>query len=626
MRPRRAAALLIPALVAAVTLAGCSGVPTGGPAQDVRAVERPPAPDAAPAPQDGQAPEVVIRGFVTSSADNRSDQTANNSFASARRYLTESAATDWNPQAAPVTILADEYRTVRGDDDTFVITGTQVGSLDADRAFRALPGRQVEIPLRMVQVDGQWRIDGAPEQLLITETDFDNNYLERSLYFLNRTGTVLVPDPRYLPRGTSTAGRVSRLVTMLLRGPSAALGTAATSRLGSRTQLNSNVSVDADAVVRVDLKGVERSTPQSELALAAQIAWTVRSEGIGVRVSIDGRPLDPQDPVYTTDSTLAFSPDGIPATGRPAPQDPYYLDPKGRIVSLTGQAMWGTLGVSGRVDSADMSAATGTLAAVKDTEDGQELLIGRPLQFQPAEPVQPAGPTGQSDPAPPTDCTGEPECATSVLPADTLTTPSFDRSGTEVWVVQNGATAPRIVRVTTGDTIGRQEVAAPGLAGKGPVTALTLSPDGVRVAVVADGVLFMGVIAQQQEAADGGAPTLSVVGLTELDPELDEVGPVVFRSSTQLLVGAKVGNEGVRTRTPQVVSIDGRQRIPMTDVGIFGDVSSLAVGGDVTLAAIGGENESGQVLRLTGSATTGRWDSPVVDTLVLDGSGPFIPH
>lgn len=592
---RHGGALTALALIGALLVAGCSGVPTGGPAQDVRTVESPPAPEAAPAPQDGQAPEVVIRGFITSSADNRSDQSANNSFAAARRYLTERAAAAWDPQGASVVILADEYRTVRGDGDTFTVTGTQVGVLDADRAYRAFPGQQVEIPLRLVQVAGEWRIENVPDQVLITETDFASNYLERPLYYLNRTGTVLVPDLRYLPRGTSTAGRASRLVTMLLAGPSAALGTAATSRLGSRATLSSNVTVDADDVVQVDLTKVGPVTGQAQLALAAQIAWTLRSEGTGVRLSIDGTPIDPTDPVYTPDSTSAFSPDSLPPGGRSAQQIPYYLDPDGRIISLEdGRAMWGSLGVSGRVVAADMSAATGTLAAVTRTATGRELLVGRPLQFQPAK---------------------------SVLTADTLTTPSFDRGGTEAWVVQNGGDRPQIVRVTTGDQIARQDVAAPGLAGKGAVTALTLSPDGVRVAVVAGGVLYMGVI-QQQESADGGAPTLAVVGLSELDPELDDVGPVIFRSSTQLLVGAKAGSgPGVRTRTPQTVSIDGRRRTPVTDIGIIDDVTALAVGGDVTLTAFGG-----QVRRLTGSATTGRWEPPEADSPQLDGSAPFIPH
>lgn len=583
------------ALLGALLLSGCSGVPTGGPAQDVRTVESPPAPEAAPAPQDGQAPEVVIRGFITSSADNRSDQSANVSFAAARRYLTDRAAASWDPQAASVVILADEYRTVRGDGDTFTVTGTQVGTLDGDRAYRSLPGAQVKIPLQLIQVAGEWRINAAPDQVLITESTFNSNYLERQLYFLNRTGTVLVPDPRYLPRGTTTAGRASRLVTMLLAGPSSELGAAATSRLGSGATLSSNVTVDADDVVQVDLTKVGPVTGQAELALAAQLAWTLRSEGTGVRLSLDGSPIDPTDPVYTPDSTSAFSPDTLPPGGRSAQQIPYYLDPEGRIISLEdGQAMWGALGVSGRVVAADMSAATGTLAAVTRTLTGRELWVGRPLQFQQAK---------------------------SVLTAETITTPSFDRGGTEAWVVVNGDSRPQIKRITTGDQLARQDVSAPGLAGKGAVTALTLSPDGVRVAVVAGGVLYMGVI-QQQKSADGGAPTLSVVRLTELDPDLDDVGPVVFRSSTQLLVGAKAGSgPGVRTRTPQAVSIDGRPGIPVTDVGIIDDVTALAIGGDVTLTAFGG-----QVRRLTGAATTGRWDPPESDSPQLDGSGPFIPH
>ena len=54
-------------------------------------------------------------------------------------------------------------------------------------------------------------------------------------------------------------------------------------------------------------------------------------------------------------------------------------------------------------------------------------------------------------------------------------------------MVQNGATKPEVYRVSTTGNPSRERVPADEFAGKGAVTALALSPDGVRVAIVAGG-------------------------------------------------------------------------------------------------------------------------------------------
>ena len=154
----------------------------------------------------------------------------------------------------------------------------------------------------------------------------------------------------------------------------------------------------------------------------------------------------------------------------------------------------------------------------------------------------------------------EGDAADTALKADTLTLPSFTHAGDEAWVVQNGATKPEVYRVSATGKPSRDRVVSTDLAGKGTVTALALSPDGVRVAIVAGERLYMGVVEAappEDEAAtpdqatntavpspdagsdsESGQVPLIITNLTVLRPDLLHVGPVTFANSRELMVAA----------------------------------------------------------------------------------------
>lgn len=581
------------AVVVGVLSASCSGIPSGGQAEVVRTVEGPQNLSEPPTPQSGQAPDQVVRGFIAASADNSFDQSQGKPFALARPFLTARAAEGWQPAKLRIVVVGDDYALSQDKDDpnTYTLVARQVGVLAVDKSYTAASAGADPLRIHVVEVDGEWRIDVPPTALVITVSDFSANYLERSVYFLNSTGTNLVPDLRYLPRSSTEAVRADRLVSMLLSGPSARLTSGVTSMLSGAARLAANVVIDSAGVVRVDLSGVVLSTDRARQALAAQLAWTVRSEGT-VAITVDGTPLDPAQPtlIYSADTTASFDPDTTPATGQTAARDPYYLDSSGRIVSLVdGKAMWGQWGIRGGVQSAAMSAATVAVAAVVADGDSQQLRIGHPLDRSEGE--------------------------TTVLTAQTLTRPSWDRFGNEVWVVQNGDTNPQVIRLTISGQVAQQVVSVPGLEKLGPVTDLQLSPDGVRVAVVADRSLYLGTI---QRIDQEGSPRVQVVGLTELTKALRDVGPVVFRSATELMVGASADKSW---RVPVSVSIDGREISPRTTTGIFGTVTALAIDDEHAYISFGN-----RIWRLSGSLTIGEWVSPDPKIASFDGTAPFLPN
>ena|GEM_PF-1353155 len=616
-RSGRAALVAAALALAAGALAGCTGVPTSSAAFDVTQIADQVAPVAPDAPTPGQQPDQIVRGFISASARPDLDTASGSSFAAARQYLTPAAQNSWQPSALPVVVLGDGYRT---DVDltaagTVTVSGLSPGCLDVERSFHTEAATAYARALHLVQVDGEWRINDPPPELLLTSGEFSTAFRQRVLYFLDRTGTVVVPDVRHVVLGQTPANRANRLISGLIRGPSQSLVGAVRTQFTSKSALRSNPSVDSEGVLQVDLTGVDVSTPEARRALAAQIVWTLSPTSPRIAITVDGEPLDANQGVYTINTVSSFDPDRLAGTGQVA-SDPFYVTTAGVIAGLLDEkAVAGPLGAGAvPVASAAKSSATGAIAAVAaDPAGGQELLMAGPPDSDRADPV---------------------------LKAGAISVPSFTRAGDEAWVVQNGAAKPEVYRVSTTGNPSRERVTSDELSGKGAVTALTLSPDGVRVAVVAGERLYLGVISPVVADTSGAAPTvpdavvpspdpaadagsaqaqLEITDLTLVRPDLLHVGPVAFANSRELMVTASSAPNTYRSIWD--VSIDGFESRKITDRGIFGDIDGLAVAaGEPMLITFGG-----RVWQLEGSQSDGQWQSPLPDQPFLNGSSPFFP-
>src|SRR6185312_14269076 len=130
------------------------------------------------------------------------------------------------------------------DTSTVTLRGTQIGALGTDRAYQAVRAKPYAHEYHPIKVEGQWRITDPQSEVLIQDQQFDDAFRQRSVYFLDSSGTVAVPDPRHLEGGLSSANRISRLVNLLLDGPSERLRPGVVSQLGPTAELRSNVTTD----------------------------------------------------------------------------------------------------------------------------------------------------------------------------------------------------------------------------------------------------------------------------------------------------------------------------------------------------------------------------------------------
>ena len=413
--------------------------------------------------------------------------------------------------------------------------------------------------------------------MIILQPDFERLYVARDTFFLDPTFQRVVPDPRLLIKGDA---QPTALIQRLLDGPSGYIAAGVRNPL-SGAQLRSAVTVNNGAAV-VDLTALTADPEPLLSQICAQIVWTLEPLSRTVEIRVDGEPVDIQGvpDAQTTGDWAAFDPDAVPvdAVG-------HYLD-GGALHTVTSGAPapvpagTGIYGLSSAAVSADpRTGKLNFLVGVRSDASGATLYAG------------------------PYD--GE---LASVLTGASLTTPTVASTRSEAWVVRDGTA---VVRVPAGAA--PQAVNAPTLQGLGRADVLTLSPDGVRAALVVDGPggrgLYVGTVVR---AEDG---SVELRDLRVVAPSLSQVVDVAWRDSGHLLVLA--GNEGDDRVVPYDVGVDGWGLSTVPTAGLPTQPTSVAaVPSRQPLVDAGGT-----IWQLSG----GTWVTLVRGAEPLPGTAPFYP-
>lgn len=288
-----------------VLLAGCVGVPTSGPVERHSQSAQPvdPGVEIAPVPPaQGAPPALVVEGFLHAMA------TYQPSYAIARQFLTPQASESWQPESMVEVYAGGFPPQVSGT--TVVLTAPLVGQLDTAGSFSPV-SRPFLHDFGLVRDSaGEWRISQPPRGLLVSQTLFAGSWVRAEVSFWDVTGNVLVPDPRFVPRG---AAAVQATAAAVLSGPSSGIQDAVRPSIEQGPQVSA-VTLSDNGVANVELTGeLDGFDAQARRGLAAELVWSLSSlESVtGLRVRGNGVPweLGGTAGVVTTDDYAQASPD-----------------------------------------------------------------------------------------------------------------------------------------------------------------------------------------------------------------------------------------------------------------------------------------------------------------------------
>ena len=313
MRATRVRARTTAALLGclAVLATGCVGIPDSGPVTEAETGVEPgeqlgyyndPRP-----PTRGASPTDIVKGFLDAQAAIPLQTNT------AEQFLTESEASTWR-HSRTVT-----YAAASPPEGSNRVTVELDGANQIDARgswLGALPRPQQELTFTMQREDGEWRISDAPDALVVPESWFGQAYRRVSLYYLDPTASILVPEPVFVPRGDQLA---TSLVEALLQGPVGRLSGVERSALPPGVEVDLSVTPDEQGVAEVNLTGGAAMPTERDAALmVSQLARTLAQDSTltGFRVTLDGElvTLPGGLTTFPMDQGASYDPVGIQAT------------------------------------------------------------------------------------------------------------------------------------------------------------------------------------------------------------------------------------------------------------------------------------------------------------------------
>ncbi|KAJ1684787.1 hypothetical protein LUZ63_020058 [Rhynchospora breviuscula] len=401
-----------------------------------------------PGPAGGDSAEDVVSGFLVAMTGNPVG------IPVARRFLDAASRETWRPSQA---IVAYDSARVTGSATVGEVSVTLGGVRRFDSRGGWLGGSESttrRMTLRLTVEDGEWRVSDPPDALVVPTWFFAEHYRPLSLYFLDQTGTTLVPNRVFVPRGDDAP---TALVRGLLGGPGAALAPVTRTAVPARTGLDLSVVV-RDGVADVPLSGPVASLPGPRLAqVLAQVTTTLRQVPTIRRV----RLRDGDAPLTLPNGQRSVS---VEYGARYSPRvdgssEAVYGLRGGRLVSGggSGSAVDGPLGAGG-LDLRSVGVAVTGDRATGVGADGRSVL---------------AASLDRDD-----ALSGVRRVYTGV---DVLR-PAYDMFD-RTWLVDRRPGGARVVLV---DDRGARVVQVPGVTGR-RVTAFLVSRDGTRLVALVDG-------------------------------------------------------------------------------------------------------------------------------------------
>jgi hypothetical protein len=319
-----------------------------------------------------------------------------------------------------------------------------------------------------------WLIDNPPPEFLLSTKALAEQYDQLSLYFANRSSTVsLIPDLRYMPKALEWRRQRSTLVDWLLAGPSPRLSAVAQRGFPDNTKRRGTVYLDdAGQVVVVNLSSeAEEAEGNGAGLMLAQLVWTMapRMEERRLQLRIEDRVVSYDERITHTRTDFA-SFNAVPQQASDAAA--YYIN-KGRVARLSSDeadppAVLDKSDYNSRVVSAALSQDESVAAVVRRDTTGWSLWLGRRPRFGDISLYRRIGD----------------------LPSGPI--------GRPVWAAGIGAGGSLLVTVAGALyrlDLRRLNVERVDTSPLRRVTAVSVAPDGFRIALVSGGRLYVAGLA-----------------------------------------------------------------------------------------------------------------------------------
>ncbi|MEO9329845.1 MtrAB system accessory lipoprotein LpqB [Gordonia sp. B21] len=541
-------------LAALLVIAGCGSIPDDSSPQPIKSFQREGATNAAPVPQADMDPEALVRAFLKSTVDPDSGHDA------ARAFLTPVASQQWDDRGDALILDEISIFVDQRDEDSvrLRLIGDNVGTLKSDGQLLPASGR-VETSISLTRQGDQWRIDGPlPNGTMIDRDQFDITYRPVSLYFSDRTGRHLVPDPRWFYAGQATDPTV--LVNRLVAGPAADLAAAVDSGFPAGATLRVPVVGLTGGGVRIDLSGIGNASNRDRTVLAAQIVWTLDGADISgpYVIDADGAPLAAERASgWQPADVRSFDPNAVPST-----DVGLNIVTGGALRAVTDTAavpVRGPLGTSRDVRSASISENGARVAAVRAVGSGRRLecVIG--------------------------DYGGD---VGPIVEGSSITRPSFGADENTVWVVVDGRPV-QWQRDDDGTQTVPVEVSSIPTVARGAITEMQIAPDGVRAALVVGGQVVFAVLSTNAEGRVSlTSPRIATYNIGNRAVSLDWASPttlVIAREAPESPV-VQLSIDG----TPAVGLLSGNVSPPVR--AVVANSSTIYLGDQRGVLRLGSDN------------------------------------
>ncbi|GAA1317110.1 LpqB family beta-propeller domain-containing protein [Leucobacter albus] len=283
---RRRAPFVGLALLAAVTLAGCAGIPGSGSVQpgltDINQAEQL-VQFSAFGPTAGASQEELVRGFLTAANSPGDD------YSVAREYLTPEYASQWDPYFG--VLIWEGSRPYRQDGDAAGMLSLSVVA-EVDPIGKLLPteaGESTELRFEFTRRGSEWRISSAPAGVILDRSTFEAIWSQHQLIFLG-PGDRPVADTRWF---LSRAALSTEIVGALIEGPSKRFEQVVRTGFPQGVTLTKAAVPVESGLARVDLKGEGLSNPQAQQEMLTQLQGSLHAvPGVSrVELLVDGTPV-----------------------------------------------------------------------------------------------------------------------------------------------------------------------------------------------------------------------------------------------------------------------------------------------------------------------------------------------